>query len=475
MNKKILCMLTPILVLPFFVLGKKANAYNIVEQPICGLAINTATCKSLNDYETYDKIYTNEFLDNTKLYETALSYHSFGTFKENTKEYLNIDMSRFLAAGCNISMSQAFQNVLDAKTEIITNDNNYYNKYYALYYEYVETKKYSLVNDDADESSLSNINNMSIGFKNSLEKLANGQMSYSNFFDRFGTHVVTSVIYGGLFTASSSVYSNVSTDQETFSNEMFNYFKYKDNFVIGTNESAAAYTKYFSQTEYTVVKEKCTAVGGTTYPHTNITSDIWSDVASWCSTVRDLPQPISYGNNGLKGIWNILPEKYSNLVTKMSNEYYNYCRAKSILKEDSFDYSQNLFGTKYYGNITGTDNITDDFDVNVYEALSGLTNVSFSNMKKYKTLCIRADFNLVAKNSGWDTIKITGKYNNKDTQIYYYKHDSSSGDECTCSFNFNIDLNSLSDENIVFAFGAYGAGSDDWKCNKFRLTYNLNK
>lgn len=34
MNKKILCMLTPILVLPFFVLGKKANAYNIVEQPI---------------------------------------------------------------------------------------------------------------------------------------------------------------------------------------------------------------------------------------------------------------------------------------------------------------------------------------------------------------------------------------------------------------------------------------------------------
>ena len=62
MNKKILCMLTPILVLPFFVLGKKANAYNIVEQPICGLAINTATCKSLNDYETYDKIYTNEFL-----------------------------------------------------------------------------------------------------------------------------------------------------------------------------------------------------------------------------------------------------------------------------------------------------------------------------------------------------------------------------------------------------------------------------
>ena len=143
MNKKILCMLTPILVLPFFVLGKKANAYNIVEQPICGLAINTATCKSLNDYETYDKIYTNEFLDNTKLYETALSYHSFGTFKENTKEYLNIDMSRFLAAGCNISMSQAFQNVLDAKTEIITKDNNYYNKYYALYYEYVETKKYS--------------------------------------------------------------------------------------------------------------------------------------------------------------------------------------------------------------------------------------------------------------------------------------------------------------------------------------------
>ena len=51
-------------------------------------SINTATCKSLNDYETYDKIYTNEFLDNTKLYETALSYHSFGTFKENTKEYL---------------------------------------------------------------------------------------------------------------------------------------------------------------------------------------------------------------------------------------------------------------------------------------------------------------------------------------------------------------------------------------------------
>lgn len=216
-------------------------------------------------------------------------------------------------------------------------------------------------------------------------------------------------------------------------------------------------------------------MGGTTYPHTNITSDIWSDVASWCSTVRDLPQPISYGNNGLKGIWNILPEKYSNLATKMSNEYYNYCRAKSILKEDSFDYSQNLFGIKHYGDITGDDYITDDFDVNVYEALSGLTNVSFSNMKKYKTLCIRADFDLVANDSGWDTIKITGKYNNKDTQIYYYKHDSSSGDKCTCSFNFNIDLNSLSDENIVFAFGAYGAGSDDWKCNKFRLTYNLNK
>lgn len=33
---------------------------------------------------------------------------------ENTKEYLNIDMSRFLAAGCDIYMSKTFQNILDA-------------------------------------------------------------------------------------------------------------------------------------------------------------------------------------------------------------------------------------------------------------------------------------------------------------------------------------------------------------------------
>lgn len=315
---------------------------------------------------------------------------------------------------------------------------------------------------------------MSKIFKNSLEKLANGQMSYSNFFDRFGTHVVSSVIYGGLFTASSSVYSNVSSDQETFSTEMSNYYKYKDNFVIGANQSASAYTKYFSQTNYTTVKEKCEAIGGTTYPHANISANIWNDITSWCSTVKDFPQPVSYGNNGLKGLWQILPEKYSNLATKMKNEYFNYCKAKSILKEDVFDYNKNLCGTKSYGNITGSDFITDDRDVYVYEALSGLTNVSFSNMKKYKTLSITAEFQVIAKDSGWDTIKITGKYNDSNTQIYYYKRDSSSGDKCLCSFKFYIDLSSLSDENIIFAFGAYGAGSDDWKCQDFTLTYNLN-
>lgn len=102
MKKKLIIFLSILLCAPFFFFGKNANAYSIVEEPICGLAINTATCSSLNDYKTYDKVYTNEFLNNIKMYESDLSLHKVGKVEAITKQEFSTKTSALLSSSLNV-------------------------------------------------------------------------------------------------------------------------------------------------------------------------------------------------------------------------------------------------------------------------------------------------------------------------------------------------------------------------------------
>lgn len=477
MKKKLIIFLSILLCAPFFFFGKNANAYSIVEEPICGLAINTATCSSLNDYKTYDKVYTNEFLNNIKMYESDLSFHKVGKVEAITKQEFSTKTSALLSSSLNVDQENSFQFFLESKTNFIRNTQNYYNKYYALYYECQETKKYSLINDDSEESSLNNINNMSIKFKTWLDQLSNGKISYSDFFDCFGTHIVTSVIYGGVFTYTNAIYSNISTSHEQFETEMSNYFNVNDNFAIGSNQKADQYNTYFSNTSYTKIVENYDTIGGEQYIH-NISNNqnAWNEISNWCSTVKNNPQPISYGSSGLKGMWEILPESYSYLREKMKNEYESYCESKKILNEDSFNYKSSVSGQKNYGNIKDGNNITDDDSVYVYDTLSGLTNIEYNYLKNYNSFRVVANFTIYSIDKGWDWIEVYVKYNGKNSKIYYYKHDSDIKNHLyeDCSFSFDISINQISEDSLMLEFGAYGGGDDDWQCKDFTLTYYLD-
>lgn len=162
-------------------------------------------------------------------------------------------------------------------------------------------------------------------FLTDLSKVQAGTMTASVFFDRYGTHIVGSAVYGGRLNAAFTVLSDkiyvngsiktavdgtVSMDDVDTLTRSSVYASIKDQ--LGTGYSASDIVTNFA----------VNASGGIVVPGTSL-SVFERYYESWCNSFEDEDNSvlIDYDDDGLVGIWSIIPDEYGLAATKLQNAF----------------------------------------------------------------------------------------------------------------------------------------------------------
>lgn len=232
--------------------------------------------------------------------------------------------------------------------------NAYRYKYYNVYrYDY---KNYVLSINNYDNKA-TYADYFSDLFLSDLENVANGVMTEKEFFVRYGTHIVGSAIYGGKLSSVYTVASNeikINSSVQTSLTEyidIFNAKTFTDTNVVRKINSAL--NSSFTKDDIKVGRMVSTVGGGAVPTGNNLDWCNGEGLKNWSSAINNNDEAnviIGYDEGALVPIWNILPEKYNNVATKLGNIFtneYSSCYNKFINGTHAND-------TKYYGGGDGS-------------------------------------------------------------------------------------------------------------------------
>ena len=145
-------------------------------------------------------------------------------------------------------------------------------------------------------------------FIKNLEKLRNNEddMNYERFFDIYGTHIITKGIYGGntqIFCVNRNWNDLINPSTCTM---------YTD--AIEQRKDISLFT----DPNYMFSERKIINKGGSALGLS------FSQYDEWVKSLEGQETIISFTDDGVIPIWDILPEKYHDLKEQMKIEYEKY-------------------------------------------------------------------------------------------------------------------------------------------------------
>lgn len=189
-------------------------------------------------------------------------------------------------------------------------------------------------------------------FLNDLENVANGSMSEKAFFVRYGTHIVGSAIYGGQLSSVYTLASNnikINAEVENCLTEYIDVFDSKtflDANIVGKLNSSIS--GIFFVEDIKTSRKLITKGGGAIPSGSGLDWCNGKGLEAWCNGINNNDAAnviIGYDEGALVPIWNILPEKYNNVATKLKNTFtseYSSCYnkfKKEIYSDNTTDYA----------------------------------------------------------------------------------------------------------------------------------------
>lgn len=342
--KKTMCALLLVICLSCAValgLGSNSVAYaesntavptSEIVQSGLGMAINVVTAQDLNDYEFGKMVFDSEKLQNLSTSRVNLIESEQCIYSTTDIEKLIVNFSSNTGLGIG---ADAFLWALGAnfKSGITFSYSNYNYKYF--YVLSSEIVRYRLAIDNYKQVA-TYADCYSNYFLNDLSKLANGTMSYEDFFANYGTHIVGSATYGGRLNAYYSVVSNdllINADTTAGVEEAVGGVISKNTVGTITRKIAANLGITFDQQRVdTAFYLK--AYGGNAIATANI-DNFSSTLSSWTSSFNnsDSSVVIGYDNQGLVPLWDLLPQDYQDLSGEMERAYIRYYKnnAENVL------------------------------------------------------------------------------------------------------------------------------------------------
>lgn len=173
--------------------------------------------------------------------------------------------------------------------------------------------------------------NLSDEYLNALEAVFDGSMTYTQLFDKYGTHLVMSGIYGGTLAMHYSAASNIDEFRERASDIylMLNSYVGGSPYESPTNPPVISNLLNCNSGK---VKERnyCYIRGGDDVAFSTII-DFYDRYQEWVSSIDDNPALISVTSDGLRPLWEFLPDKYQNRLGEFQQALNDYV-AENIVK-----------------------------------------------------------------------------------------------------------------------------------------------
>lgn len=328
-------------------------------------------------------------------------------------------------------------------------------------------------------------NDLNDSFILSLERLKNGALTYNEFFNVCGTHMIAGIEWGGQFKTIYGIYSETIAYTETEKSEIDIMIEAtKSDVSVGGNMSLslAEGTNVTTANSSVISYFRAQGGNGSFVSSLNNGNNV---VDSWINSItEENAVVVDYTQNGLLPIWDILPTDYQSLKIPMENAFEQYIQENSnslktkdeILNGEAFDVLVDVRNSEK--TFTDSDRWTNSYDtVNIGEALgynvAPLLSFGYTSVKVKLTMQVKAvdlaEYRIVF------FYRISDKNASANELFAEFKwlDDNKSYKEKT--LEATIPLNRIKDNKFYIRYRATGTWSDDWKNKEVKVTLTFTK
>ena len=359
-----------------------------------GLGINVLTAQSLTDFKIGYNILDQDALNSLSMTEININQSSSSHFNTTDVQILISNYSNSLSASVGFEYF-LFNLALQLRAGATFSYENYIFKYFDIYYHNIyRTKKY--INNYLNRNTYENA--YSSSFLSDLQALSNNTLTYETFFNRYGTHLVGSAIFGGKLFASYSLLSNVAVMNE--SNEL--YIAAEASVLAGESDSyikGKVATALNSQTSTNISISNfksnfsVNSLGGNYYVGANL-ANFATNSETWATsfTDNDANVIVDYTSDGLVPLWDILPDEYESLSSSMESAY------QILSAQAKADFIDEFKVGNYTAFAGGDGSPSNPFLISTESQLGNIESTSMTSCYKLKNSIT------LSNNTGWNSI-----------------------------------------------------------------------
>ncbi|MCR3905714.1 MAG: MACPF domain-containing protein [Tenericutes bacterium] len=363
---------------------------------------------------------------------------------------------------------------------------SYYSQYF--YYKTMDVKRFSLALPNYSSNIAMYKQNLHPDFVANLTKLSNGQLSYSEFYNIYGTHVIANAVYGGRLEMFYSVLSNQKEFTTSVQGEIFNQLELG---IIGFGSASSSAD--FSVNQVNGLSEigstflyKGVAIGG--IPFDSAYQDEFSTrYSTWLSSIVDNEVLIGYGNNGLIPLYYFVPDHLSNVGYGLSMEMNSYLSSKTQQYANIFE-SGEAFGNTYATAektlrtqeflITDSGRFNQPYDLIDFANTYGI-DLQVMRLLGYNSVDVIIKLNVREVHDGYQYIFLydgdSNSANLLGSRMFEHGGSKKNTNWQIHSFAFSGIPLTVNLQQMVIRYGASGSFSDDWINKDLKVQFVFRK
>lgn len=325
-----------------------------------------------------------------------------------------------------------------------------------------------------------------IAYKNDMRALFSGSMTSTEFFDKYGTHIIAKAQYGGKFEINYSLVSDRYYLWEDYNEELYDYLAANLHNKVGQNVDINVdvfeHFDFWENWEYETLQIH--TKGGNESSSISL-DNLYEAFTTWKESVYSNPKIIAASGDGLIPLWDLMPTDFNNEGYRSAfiRKYQEYARMHEATIKEKYTpsiLSQERVPTGYQILRTGETIVTDEgYFNNDYDVvdLNEDFDIKYNYMKQhgYTKMDIYINMEMREINMGyqWIAIYYSEKESNSykiDEFTYEYKGTSFGGEyDSSITFaRFEVPIETFENDDpddcykIVFRYDASGTGEDDW-------------
>ena len=313
-----------------------------------GRSVNVIKAKNYSDYIQSHSVLDIEKLKNDNLFVKKSNTKEIEIKSNSTQsinDFINENAVIFdVNTSTNSNMRTMFSNIdTGLNSSVSFKYSLYWHKYYYSLDSYIQRYALTLSNSIGDY-----LNMLSENYRNDLNNLYLNQTqnNFYKFFENYGTHLISSGIFGGRLNAYYTTVTNKTTIDSKISEELktiidssisaVNTDQLEQNVV--SKITNVLNTSEFKSSFYAL------AYGGNEFS-ANTINDMNSHYTDWTNSFNTSDENavlINYPVKSLIGLWDILPQECSSMRNNMENAFVSYYELNYNKLIQSFEYSDTI-------------------------------------------------------------------------------------------------------------------------------------